>query len=571
MGHDFPLIYALVGGLSVALVLGYLAQKLHCSPLVGYLVAGMIVGPYSPGIEIDKGMVDQVAEIGVILLMFGVGLHFHLKDLIAVQRVALPGALAQIAVATVLGAVVSHVFGWGWEAGVLYGMAISVASTVVLTRVLADHRDLHTPSGHVALGWLVVEDLFTILLLVLLPVMLGPSQSGGGAGAVCAALGWTLVKLGLLVVFTLVVGKRLIPLFLKWVARTGTRDLFTLSVLVLALGIAVCSAEFFGASMVLGAFLSGMVVGQSHFSARAAAEALPMRDAFAVLFFVSVGMLFDPVALLESWPLALATLGIVMLGKPLAAFAVVRLLGKPLRLALSVSVALAQIGEFSFILGALGMHYKVLPDVAGNALIAAAVVSIALNSVLYRGIPGMLHLLERWGMGRPKLAVEDRHEVVEEDKQRVIVVGYGPSGRIMSRILMDNNVDVAIIEMNIDTVLHLRSQGVKAVYGDARQRDVLTAAGVAHASGLIVSSAGASAHEVVEAARALNPKIPVVIHTTFMREASSLRKGGEAVVFAGESEVAMSMAEHLLRQFGATDEHLERERRRIHEELRQTG
>lgn len=296
-----------------------------------------------------------------------------------------------------------------------------------------------------------------------------------------------------------------------------------------------------------------------------------MRDAFAVLFFVSVGMLFDPVALLESWPLALATLGIVMLGKPLAAFVVVRLLGKPMRLALSVSVALAQIGEFSFILGAMGVHYKVLPSVAGNALIAAAVVSIALNSLLYRCIPGMLRLLERCGIGRSKIATEDRHELVEEDKQRVIVIGYGPSGRIMCRILVENNIDVAIIEMNIDTVLHLRSQGIKAVYGDARQRDVLTAAGVLHASGLIVSSAGAAAHEVMEAARALNPEIAVVIHTTFMREAHSLRKGSEAVVFAGECEVAMSMAEHLLRQFGATDEHIEKERRRIHDELRQAG
>lgn len=566
MGHDFTLIYALVGGLTAALLLGYIAQKLHWSPLVGYLAAGMIVGPHTPGIELDKGIVDQFAEIGVILLMFGVGLHFHFKDLIAVQRVALPGSLAQIAVSTALGALIAHAFGWSWTAGVVFGMSVSVASTVVLTRVLADHRDLHTPSGHVALGWLVVEDLFTIFLMVLLPVLLDPGQAESrSAWAVAEAAGWTVLKLALLVAMMLYAGRKLIPLFLVWVARTGTRDLFTLAVLVLALGIAVCSSKLFGASMVLGAFLSGMVVGQSEFSARAAAEALPMRDAFAVLFFVSVGMLFDPAALWESWPLALATLGIVLVGKPLAAYAVVRLLGKPLHLALSVSVALAQIGEFTFILAGMGIYYQVLPPVTMNALIAAAVFSIAVNSMLYRCIP-------HWGrwLGQPRHGLHEQGEEVQEDDadgQRVVVVGFGPAGRMMSHILLRNHVGVSVVEMNIDTVKKLEGGQMRVVYGDARQADVLRAAGVEKAVGLIISSAAVSADEVAETARSINAGIRLIVHTTYARDASAFCRDDAATAFSGEEEVAVSMAAYLLRQLGATDEQIERERRSIRAEL----
>lgn len=565
MGHDFTLIYALVGGLSAALLLGYLAQKLRWSPLVGYLAAGMIVGPHTPGIELDKGVVDQFAEIGVILLMFGVGLHFHLKNLIAVQRIALPGSLAQIGVSTLLGAWIAHALGWGWMAGVVYGMSVSVASTVVLTRVLSDHRELHTRSGHVALGWLVVEDLFTIFLMVLLPVLLLPGQAAASPWALVESLGWTIAKLALLVVVMLWAGKKLIPLFLVWVARTGTRDLFTLAVLVLALGLAVCSASFFGASMVLGAFLSGMVVGQSEFSARAAAEALPMRDAFAVLFFVSVGMMFDPASLPDCWPLALATLGIVLIGKPLAAFVVVRLLGKPLRMALSVSMALAQIGEFTFILGGLGIYYKALPPETSNALIVASVISIALNSLLYGRIPCIMRLLGKWGAssrGEP-----EEGEEREEEEGRVVVVGFGPAGRIMSGILRRNHLCVTVIEMNIDTVKSLRGDDWRVVYGDARQADVLRAAGIEKAVGLIISSSAVSASEVADAARRLNPNIRLMVHTAYAREAAALGREDGSVAFSGEEEVAVSMAEYLLRQLGATDEQIQRERRCIRSEL----
>ena len=452
MLHNITLIPTLVGALTAALILGFISQKLKLSPIVGYLLAGVIVGPYSPGFVADAATAEECSEIGIILLMFGVGLHFHLKDLISVQKIAVPGAIVQITAATILGSVATHFFGWSWLSGAVFGISISVASTVVLTRVLSDNRVLHTPGGHVALGWLIVEDLFTILVLVILPVILQPD-----GGNVWATLGVTTLKIAGLILFTLIVGQKLIPLLLTYVARTGTRDLFTLAVLVLALGIAVGSAYFFGASMALGAFLAGMVVGQSEFSARAASEALPMRDAFAVLFFVSVGMLFNPADLVEHWQLILVTLAIVMLGKPLASLIVVLFLRKPLKLALIVSVALAQIGEFSFILAAMGKKYDILPPEASGAIIVAAVISITLNPIIYSRINPLFRKLEQtrlhaWIMRRDH---ENSLPPVTEDTQRLIVVGFGPVGRTLVRILERNNIEPVIIEMNIDTVKKL--------------------------------------------------------------------------------------------------------------------
>lgn len=567
MPHEINLILMLAGGLTAALALGFTTQKLHLSPLVGYLLAGILVGPHSPGFVADAGTAAQCAEIGVILLMFGVGLHFHLKDLLAVQKVALPGAVVQIAAATGLGMAVTHFFGWSWASGAVFGMAVSVASTVVLTRVLADNRALHTPTGHVALGWLVVEDLFTILALVLLPAVMARD-----AGSVWTALGLTLVKLAALVGFTLIVGQRFIPKLLDYVARTGTRDLFTLAVLALALGIAVGSAEFFGASMALGAFLAGMVVGQSDFSARAAAEALPLRDAFAVLFFVSVGMLFDPTSLMQSWQLILATLGIVLLGKPLAALIVVLVLGRPLRQALAVAAALAQVGEFSFILAAMGASYGLLPPEASNAIIVTAIVSITLNPLIYRRIEPLVHWLERHGIGvRPVAPLSGENTVPPpaEDRQRIIVVGYGPVGSNLSRILSQNNIEVVIIEMNIDTVHALRDRHVEVLHGDATQHEVLVHAGAEKAQGIIISSSGTPARDVLRAAREINPRIRVLVHTVYLRDAEALHTGEDAVVFSGEGEVALAMSVYLMREFGATEEQIERDRRRLRAEMRE--
>lgn len=566
MTHNIDLILTLAGGLGFALILGFATQKLRLSPIVGYLLAGVVVGPYSPGFVADADTAAQCAEIGVILLMFGVGLHFHLKDLLAVRTVALPGAIVQILLATAMGVGITWGFGWPLESGIVFGMAISVASTVVLTRVLADNRALHTPTGHIAVGWLIVEDLFTILALVMLPALSGALQ-GGEVGSVWATLGETMLKLCALVVFTLVVGQKLIPWLLGYVARTGTRDLFTLAVLALALCIAVGSAKFFGASMALGAFLAGMVVGQSDFSARAAAEALPLRDAFAVLFFVSVGMLFDPASLAQSWPLMLATLAVVLVGKSLAAVAVVLLLRRPLHAALSVAVALAQIGEFSFILAAVATNLNLLPPEATGALVVASLVSITLNPLLFKAVDPATRWLESKGLAPARSGDKEDVHPASPDRHHVVVVGYGPVGRTLSRILRDNSIEVVVIDMNLDTVQQLRAEGESAVFGDATQHEILRHAGVENAQGLIISSFTVAAREVVDAAKELNPALRVFTHTTYLREAEELRASGAKAVFSGEGEVALAMAVFLLKELGATPEQVDTERQRIRQEL----
>ena len=567
MPHNIDLILTLTGGLTAALGLGFATQKLKLSPIVGYMLAGILVGPFTPGYVADKEIATQFAEIGVILLMFGVGLHFHLKDLLAVRKVAIPGAVVQIAAATALGAVVTRMFGWSWTAGIVFGMAISVASTVVLTRVLADNRALHTPTGHIAIGWLIVEDLFTILVLVLLPALFDTGEGSSGRSVV-ATFAWALIKLTALIGFALVAGQRIIPWLLGYIARTGSRDLFTLAVLVLALGIAVGSAQLFGASMALGAFLAGMIVGQSEFSARSASEALPMRDAFAVLFFVSVGMLFDPYKVAEGWPLILATLGIVIIGKPLAAIVVVLLFRRPLSSALSIAVALAQIGEFSFILASLALGLNILPPEATNALVVVSVVSITLNPLLYKCIQPTVRWLERMGIAvEPKALPAEEMPEIDEAAHRVIVVGYGPVGQTLSRILKDNGIQVIVSEMNLETVQELRAQGESAVYGDASLREVLHHAGIEHADGLIIAASSAPADTIVKAARELNPNIRVLTRVTYLKESQKLREAGANAVFSSEGEVALAMTAFLMRQLGATDEQIDHERERVRTEF----
>jgi CPA2 family monovalent cation:H+ antiporter-2 len=384
MSHHLDLILTLTGGLTAALVFGLIAQRLRLSPIVGYLLAGVAVGPFTPGFVAHGALAGQLAEIGVVLLMFGVGLHFHPRELLAVRRVAIPGAIAQIGVATALGVLVASAAGWDLAAGVIFGLCVSVASTVVLLRVLTDNHALHTPSGHIAVGWLIVEDLFTVIVLVLLPVV--ASAKGATPVGVLVALGLALLKIVALVGVTLAVGRRAIPALLRYMAAGKSRELFTLTVLVIALGIAVGAAMVFGVSMALGAFLAGMVVGQSELSARAAAEALPMRDAFAVLFFVSVGMLFDPKELGPNAGLMLATCAVILIGKPLAAFVAVRLLHLPVKVAVAVAIALAQIGEFSFILATLARQLELMPEPAAQVLVAASIASITINPLLFRWV-----------------------------------------------------------------------------------------------------------------------------------------------------------------------------------------
>ena len=560
--HDITLILTLTTALTAALVLGFVTQALRLSPIVGYLLAGIAVGPFTPGFEAERGIAEQLAEVGVILLMFGVGLQFHLRELVAVKGIAVPGALVQSAVATLLGAGVGRLAGWEWPTALVFGGAMSVASTVVLVRVLSDNHALHTRTGHVAVGWLVVEDLLTVVALVLLPMLLRP---GAGAGGVAAALGIATLKIVILVALLVVVGGRVIPRVLERVAATRSRELFTLTVLVLALGIAVGSARLFGVSMALGAFLAGMIVGRSEFSLRAASEALPMRDAFAVLFFVSVGMIFDPRTLVEAPGLVAATLAVVVVAKPLAALAIARALGYPLRVALPVAVALAQIGEFSFMLAAVARDLGAMPDRAVDALVAAAIASITLNPILYRAVQPVEAWLARRFPREPALGTDDSDADADVDApHRAVVVGYGPVGQTVTQLLLDNGIKPVVIELNLDTVRRLRTFDVRAVYGDASRPEILAEAEIGLARHLVLTAAAGTADaEIVRRAKELNPEIRVVARTQHVHEVPGLRDAGASDVFSGEGEVALAMTTSILGHLGATDEQIDRERARV--------
>lgn len=576
--HDYGLILTLTGGLGAALVLGYITQRLGLSPIVGYLLAGTLVGPHTPGFVADSSLAEQLAEVGVILLMFGVGLQFHVEELLAVRRIAIPGAVAQSVVATALGALLAVALGWSWSAGLVFGMALAVASTVVLIRILSDHHDLHTQAGHIAVGWLVVEDLFTVIALVLLPALFGSTAVAGAAGGtpLWAALALTGVKVVGLVAVAAVVGTRVIPLVLDHIADTRSRELFTLTVLVIALGIAVASSVIFSVSMALGAFVAGLIVGRSDYSLRAASEALPMRDAFAVLFFVSVGMLLDPRALLASPALVAGALAIVLVGKPLVAMLLVWAMRYPVRTALTVGVALAQIGEFSFILATMGRDLGLLTGDATNALVATAMVSIVLNPLAYRAIgPVDRWLRARRGAGTGSDAARSPvHEAAHlaaarvDAAHRAVIIGFGPTGRTLSRLLTDNRITPTVVDLNMDTVRELREQGLVAIYGDATRPETLEAAGVARAGTLILGSAGmASSAEVIRIARQLNPHVRVLARAAYLRDVVALRQAGATSVYSGEAEVALAFVEDILDRLGATPEQMDRERARAHREL----
>jgi CPA2 family monovalent cation:H+ antiporter-2 len=576
--HNADFIVTLTGALSVALVLGYLTHRLGVSPIVGYLLAGIVVGPHTPGFTADKHVAEQLAHVGVILLMFGVGLHFHVEDLIAVRRVAIPGAAVQILAAAALGTGVGLAFGWSWAAAVVFGLSVSVASTVVLMRVLGDRHELHTPLGHTAIGWLVVQDVFAVFVLVLMPPLLGGEPSGSGRLAAVSAL--AAVKIVALTAAVLVIGGRVIPWLFRYVAATHSRELFTLTVLVVAIGIAVGSAELFGVSMALGAFLAGMAVGRSEFSLRAATDALPMRDAFTVLFFVSVGMLFDPSVLLQSPGLVLATLAVVMIGTPLVTCAVVLALGRPVRSALGLGLGLAQLGEFSLLVAGLGRTLNALPEEALNAVVAVAIITISVNPLLYR----LAGPIDRWIARHPRLARRLAARVRLERTQataaavaaaeragpqhRAVVVGCGPVGRTLVRLLRESGIEPTVIEMNLDTVRRLRSEGIHAVYGDAAHSETLKEAGVARAGSLILTSSSLpGASEVIRQARELNPDVRVLARSAYLRERTELYKAGADAVFAAEGEVALAMAESVLRELGASPEQIDRERERVRAEL----
>jgi CPA2 family monovalent cation:H+ antiporter-2 len=532
--HDLGILMTFAGGLACALVLGFLAHRLKLSPIVGYLLAGVLVGPFTPGFVANRAVAEQFAEIGVILLLFGIGLRFHLRELIAVWKVALPGALIQSTVSTTMLAVLLHLMGWSWISGFILGMAISVASTVVMALVLAERHDLHAPIGHIAIGWTVVEDLLTVGLLLLLPILFGPGGATGDSAG--ATLGLAAVKVIGLVAVVVVLGRWVIPWALDQIAKTRSRELFTLAVLVLAVGIAVGSARLFGVSMALGAFLAGLAVGRSEFGARAAGDAVPMRDAFAVLFFVSVGMLFDPRSLVQT-PLVIgAVLFVVVIGKPVAAMLTVRLLGRPFTTAIPVGAAFSQVGEFSFILGTVARQLGLLNDAGWNALVAASIISIALNPTIYR-----------WARRRsssaskPTPAAEGERPAV--DPTRSILVGFGPVGRIVHRLLIDRGISVTVVDLNLDTVRNIKAEGVTALYGDVLRSGTLEEAGVATAGSLILSADVEDAAEIISQARMLNPELRVLARCSHLRDAPALTRAGASVVAAGEAEVGVALVE----------------------------
>ncbi len=569
--HDTNLILTITIGLTFALVLGYITQRMGLSPIVGYLLAGLAIGPFTPGIVADPVITAQLAEIGVILLMFGVGLHFHWRDLLAVRSLALPGAIGQSLVATGLGVAVTAAFGWSLGAGVVLGIAISVASTVVLIRVLSDNRAVGTAAGHAAIGWLVVEDMLTIIVLVLLPPIVAASSGNGSLWQAMGVLGIALGKLALLVGVMIVAGSRVIPWLMHRVARSRSRELFTLTVLVVALGVATGSAWLFGASMALGAFLAGMAVAQSDVSHHAASDALPMRDAFAVLFFLSVGMLFDPMIFIHQAGLVLAVLGVILLAKPAAALLIVVFLGYPLRTALTVAVGLAQIGEFSFILSELGRSLKVLPESGHNVLVAAALLSISLNPLLFRHVPGMelwlnrhpriLALFTRW---RKKRILPTLPTAPERALPRAVVVGYGPVGKMLTRMLEDFNIQPAIIDMNLDSVTSLRKAGLVAIYGDAGRREILEAAGIAQAEYLVVTLPEVMSRiPVIASARLLNPDLKILTRARYVNERLILEESGMTFAAYEETEVAVALARLLLREIGVNQDEIDAESTRL--------
>lgn len=564
MPHSVSLINTIAAGLGLALVFGFLAVRLRLPALVGYLLAGVIIGPFTPGFVADAGIAAQLAEIGVMLLMFGVGLHFSLDDLLAVRKIALPGALAQIAVATLLGGALALWWGWSWGEALVFGLALSVASTVVLLRALESLGILDSFTGRIAVGWLVVEDLAMVLVLVLMPPLAGALGGRGGdvAGStdpLWQTLGLTLLQVGGFVALMLVVGRRAFPWILWQVTRTGSRELFTLCVIAAAVSIAFASAALFGVSFALGAFFAGMVMRESEFSHRAAQESLPLRDAFAVLFFVSVGMLFDPSVLIERPLQVLAVVGVIVLGKSLAACALVLVFRYPLGTALTVSASLAQIGEFSFILAGLGVSLGVLPVEGQSLILAGALISIATNPLWF----SLIAPLQKWLHARFPLArgLESRdHPLAELPtttearylSRQVVLVGYGRVGRRIAAELEANDIPYVVAEQNRELVEKLREAGIAAVWGDAADPAVLVQAHIARARVLVVATPDAmNVRQMMEIARTLNPAIETVVRSHNEDEARLLTQETAATVFLGEQQLAQAMARDVVRRAAA--------------------
>ena len=554
--HHTPLIAMLVGGICLAFVFGMIAQKLRLSPLFGYLVAGVVAGPFTPGFVADMGIAQQLSEIGVILIMFGVGLHFSIGDLWSVRKIVIPGALFQVLIASSLGLLLGWLLGWQWGSSLIFGVCLSVASTVVLLRALEERRLLETRRGRIAIGWLIVEDLLMVLVLVMLPPLAGllggdsVEARTASSGDVLRALGWTLGKVTVFIVLMLAIGRRVIPWVLERTAAAGSRELFTLAVLAIALGVAYVATAIFSVSFALGAFLAGVMLNESKLSHQAASDSLPMRDAFAVLFFVSVGMLFDPHILIEQ-PLAiLATFLIIVLGNSFCGFIVARVFREPLQTQLTLSVGLAQIGEFSFILAALGVSLGLLSEDARNLILAAALLSIIVN-------PMFFVLLDRWSAkheAQNRVASESSLRAEEEDllpdralipaANHIILIGYGRVGSRVGPVLQQHGTPLVLIDSNRDHCIDARAAGIPCIYGNALSEGVLKDANIGTARALLLAiSQALEAGPIIRLARESNPGIAILARAHSDEEVAYLHKVGVDATIMGESEIARSMCD----------------------------
>jgi monovalent cation:H+ antiporter-2, CPA2 family len=555
MIHDTPLIATIVAGLGLAFLFGTIVQLVKIPPLVGYLLAGIVVGPFTPGYVADQALAYQLAEIGVILLMFGVGLHFSLSDLLSVRAIALPGALFQMGVATILGFGLALSMGWTAGAGLVFGLALSVASTVVLMRAVQERRLMDTDRGRIAVGWLVVEDLAMVLVLVLLPAV-APSFGGSSDASASEPLATrfglgltgvlvlTLLKVALFIGLMLIVGRRVIPWILHYVAHTGSRELFRLAVLAIALSVAFGAASLFGVSLALGAFFAGMILSESTLSQRAAQETLPLRDAFAVLFFVSVGMLFDPVSVVRNpWPMA-ATLVIIVVGKSVAAFLIVLAFGRPLATAFTISASLAQVGEFSFILAELGVALRLLPLQARDFILGGAILSILLNPLMFAVADRLSRrfAIQTDSADAATPAAPPPTELVDH----TVLVGYGRVGKIIATALRDKEEPFLVIEASEPLIAELREANIEVIPGNAVRSDVLKAANLSDAKNIITAIPEAfEAGQIVQQARAANSEIHIIARAHSDAEVDHLNSLGADAVVMGEREIAREMLQDL--------------------------
>jgi monovalent cation:H+ antiporter-2, CPA2 family len=566
MPHETSLVATIAAAFVLAFALGFLAMRLRLPPLVGYLLAGVLIGPSTPGFVGDIGLAGQLAEIGVILLMFGVGLHFSIPDLLAVRKIALPGAVVQTATATLIGGVLAWLWGWDLGAALVFGLSLSVASTVVLLRALEQRNALQSQEGSIAVGWLIVEDLATVLVLVLLPALAGAlggtsaaESEPASAGSIAIALGLTIFKVAVFVGLALVFGKRAIPWLLMEVTRTGSRELFTLSVLAVALGIAYGSAILFDVSFALGAFFAGVVLSESDLSHQAAADSLPLQDAFAVLFFVSVGMLFDPSILIREPVAVIAVLAIVMIGKSLAAFLIVLAFRYPVRTALTVSASLAQIGEFSFILAGLGVTLGLLPAEGRDLVLAGALLSITLNPLMFAAVGPLAAWLSSKprlqahlnGSSSPELAVHSGQQL----REHAVLIGHGRVGRMIGPVLQQEAIPHIVIERDRHAFDALRAAGVPTIYGDASLHGVLAAAHIERARLLVITTPdGFQARRILEIARAANPLINVAVRTHSTAEFEYFQRAQVGHVVMAEREIGLALLEYSLRSLGMPKE-----------------